>query len=216
MSPGIPTLLLLLSLFLAACPATGPYKALSRYLAAIEAGRFTKAYKMTSASFRAASSLDEFKGALTGAALQAAARSRRGLNKNELPAKTRIDLGGGRTVTLVREKKCWRVADGLPLSFSQRTPLEAIRSFLRALKARRFDILLRFVPRRYRRKMTMNTLLKAWRRDPAEMKLIIKELGASLNNPLKKHAFDHVSMCYGKWIIDLILEEGRWKVLDPN
>ena len=55
---------------------------------------------------------------------------------------------------LIQEGGQWRIATN-PLGFyDQSTPKAALRSFIRAYRLERWDVMLRFVPNSYREKMT--------------------------------------------------------------
>ena len=61
-----------------------------------------------------------------------------------------FEYGLGDQMRLVQENGRWRVATN-PLAFyDQTTPKAALRSFIRAYRLERWDIMLRFVPTQYR------------------------------------------------------------------
>ena len=64
-----------------------------------------------------------------------------------------LEYGLGDQMRLVEEDGRWRIATN-PLAFyDQSTPKAALRSFIRAYRLERWDIMLRFVPNQYREKM---------------------------------------------------------------
>ncbi|MEK6607766.1 MAG: signal peptide peptidase SppA [Myxococcota bacterium] len=130
----------------------------------------------------------------------------------------RYAYGDGRELRLVREGGAWRIGTD-PLDFyGQSSPREALRSFLQALERRRYDVLLRLAPERWRRAMTAEDL----RRDfegprRAEVDALVATLKKSLNNPIEQ-IDDQAGMPYGDQDAQarFIREGGRWKLEDPD
>ena len=57
-----------------------------------------------------------------------------------------VTYGAHETLRLRREDGTWRVVTDVIDWYSQRTPRQAVRSFVRAVEARRWDVLLRLLP----------------------------------------------------------------------
>src|SRR5439155_5602410 len=71
-------------------------------------------------------------------------------------------LAGGEKLPLVVGNGAWRLARD-PLDFyPARTPADALRSFARAVENRRYEIVARFVPSRYRATVTVDAVRARW------------------------------------------------------
>ena len=68
----------------------------------------------------------------------------------KVPPRVEVQLPLGETVPLVLEDGRWRIDGPLLEPWGQRTPRAALRTFVRALEQRRYDVLSRLVPARYR------------------------------------------------------------------
>jgi hypothetical protein len=68
--------------------------------------------------------------------------SRRGRAEEEAA----VPYGEGETLRLVREGGDWRVATDVVDFYDQSSPRAALRSFVRAMERRRYDVVLRLIP----------------------------------------------------------------------
>jgi len=73
-----------------------------------------------------------------------------------------LELTDGETLPLVQEGGVWRI-DAPPLeAWPRRTPRAALRSFVRALDQRRYDVLWRFAQRATASVLTAEKLRQMW------------------------------------------------------
>jgi hypothetical protein len=116
---------------------------------------------------------------------------------------------------LVKEEGEWRIASN-PLAFySQKTPRETVRSFVRAYTLKRWEVMLRFVPTSYRERMTVE-MVKLQFEGPqkeamSEMmeKLRLNLRGAVADIPQGNQA----RVRYGdSYEVELVREQGLWKI----
>src|SRR5688500_4025192 len=147
---------LFLALALAACGGSrsAAEGALDRYGKALSDQDYEAAYELMSSSFRAKMSREEFVKLMRDSPSEVRETARR-LDKK--PSRTEIsaefEYGLGDTMRLVQEGGSWKIASN-PLAFyDQTSPRTALRSFLRAYRLERWDVMLRFVPDKYREKM---------------------------------------------------------------
>jgi hypothetical protein len=127
-----------------------------------------------------------------------------------------LQLPQGDTVTLVLEAGRWRVDGPAPDPWGQRTPRAALRTFLRALGARRYDIVLRLVPRRHRIDLTADKLRQYWEARPDETRALLKRLQAGLAAPIVESG-DEAHMPYGpEQEVFFVREDGIWRIEDPD
>jgi hypothetical protein len=214
---------LLCSVTAAACAthgaaADGPQQVLAAYAEAVLAGKHDEAYALMSPSYRARHTKKEFVSLLreNPAELKAALEQLRS-KAARVEMEASVDLGQRDTLRLVAENGVWKIASD-PLDFyGQRTPAEALRSFVRALERRRYDIVLRFVPSKWADTMTVEKLRREWggeKRD--EIAGLIKNLKVNLAAPIHEDG-NRATMPYGeRHEVRFVCEGGIWKIEDPD
>ncbi|HEY6039192.1 MAG TPA: hypothetical protein VIV58_33145, partial [Kofleriaceae bacterium] len=141
--------------------SSGPSQTLDRYGRALKNHDFGESYDQMSSSFRSKVSRDDYVRMMRDnpREVDETADRLRGKHGN-LEVSADFEYGLGDQMRLVQEDGHWKVATN-PLAFyDQSTPKAALRSFLRAYRLERWDVMLRFVPNAYREKM-----------DPAKMKM---------------------------------------------
>lgn len=190
-------------------PPEGPQATLRAFAAAVQAGRVDDAYALMSADYRRTHDRDAFARSLGPDAKRAAAQ----LSGRALELHAEVELADGERLELVDEPDGWRFArDPLDL-YPQRTPDEALRSFMRAVERKRWDVALRFVPQRYRGTITADSLKARWEGDhAAELKQQLDAVRAHLDEPMEL-AGDEARLPVGeRKQARLIREDGRWKI----
>ena len=126
-----------------------------------------------------------------------------------------VEYGAGGRLQLVLEDGSWRIASD-PLGFyAQGSPREALRSFLRAVAAKRYDRVLPLVPRKWREHMSEAKLrgeLEGPRRQ--EIDSLVRNLVAHVNAQISEHG-DEARMPYGEGAeVKFVREEGKWTIAD--
>ncbi len=188
------------------------------YCAALEAGRHADAYSYMSAGFRSRHTLANFtkmiKADPRGAAAFLAQLRRQ---SDKLRVEARVNYGDGQYLKLAVDQGEWRIASDPTDLYSQLTPAEALNSFVRALELGRYDIVLRFVPNKSLKGLTVAKLKKAWGEDrKSEMVTLIRNLKANLDAPIHQDE-DRATMAYGDGFeMKMVREDGVWKVVDPG
>lgn len=195
-----------------------PQQVLKEYVAALKAGDHDRAYGMTSVSFRKRHSRKEFSRLLkqNKSGLKESLRLLSGgAIKTQVQAV--VNYGAGETLKLEVEKGRWMIASDPSDLYSQSTPQDALRSFVRAIERKRYDIVLRFVPAKWADSMTVEKLKKQWEGGQrGEVTALLKLLRENLKAPIH-HSGDRASMPYGeKSEVRFVLEEGVWKIEDPD
>jgi hypothetical protein len=219
-----PTLALVLALGLGAIDAcarsgAGPTATLSALGAALDRKDYDAAYALTSADFRARVPLAAFRAELeeAGADTAALAHRLRAAGERSGPEVT-VELAPGEPMTLVEEGGRWLAAD--PATFepwSQTTPRAALRSFVRALEQRRYDVVLRLCPTARRGELSVAALRDYWEGEhKAENAQLVARLRAALGAPIVETG-DEAHMPYGAGAeARLVREDGAWKIEDPD
>jgi hypothetical protein len=208
-----PFALALLAFGVASCrhAAVGPEAVFDAYARAIAAGRLDEAYALLASDYKKAHDRAAFERAVKSPDGRGVARLRARTVAVELQAE--VELSDGDRLPLVSEHGQWRLARD-PLDFyPQKTPLEALRSFIRAVENHRYDVVYRFVPNRYRANITVDKLRDRWEGERREELLgQLFQVRAHLSDPLEVSGDEaHVTVGERKQA-RLVHEDDVWKV----
>jgi hypothetical protein len=198
--------------------AADPHRALKAYAQAIDSSKYDTAYGMMTADFRKRHNQQEFVRMLRDnpdALKQAVSQLKGPVDRVELQAE--LSYAEGDKLRLVVEQGQWKIASDPVDFYSQRTPAEALRSFVRAIERRRYDIVLRFVPAKWAGKMTVDTMRKQWEGEKqGEVKQLLGNLKANLKAQIHTSG-DRANMPYGeKHEVRFVREDSLWKIEDPD
>jgi hypothetical protein len=210
-------LVALFCLLAGACaPSKGPSETLDKYGRALQNHDFGTAYDQMSSSFRGKVSRDEYVRMMRDNPREVDETADRLRGKHgSLEVTAEFEYGLGDSMRLVQEDGHWKIATN-PLSFyDQSTPKAALRSFLRAYRLERWDVMLRFVPDQYREKMDP-AKMKAQFTGPSkeQMDTLMNTLEANVDEPIDERG-NSARMAYGdKYEVKFIKEDGVWKLKD--
>lgn len=203
---------------LAACggpSAARPISAVDAYVAALEGGDFGRAYDLMSEKYRKEHSKDEFVKMMKESpsdVRETASRLRSG--KRQVSVKAHYVYDELRDeLHLVQEDGAWRIESD-PLDFyPQDSPRNALRSFLRAVDLKRYDVLLRFVPNVWRKDMTADKIKAQLEGEKKqEVEDLVRKLRVALDNPIEQQG-DEARMEYGdRSQLKFRKEDGAWKI----
>jgi hypothetical protein len=194
----------------------GPHQTLDRYGLALKNREFSAAYDLMSSSFRGKVSREDYVRMMrdNGPEVNETADRLRG-RKGEIEVSAEFDYGLGDTMRLVQEGGQWKIATN-PLGFyDQSTPKAALRSFIRAYRLERWDVMLRFVPNAYREKMTVEKMQAQFAGPSrAQMEALVNTLEANVDEPIIERGND-ARMSYGdRYTVQFLREDGAWKLKD--
>ena len=208
---------------LSACPQRGrsplrPAEILKVYADALGAGRFDVAYGMLSSAERKRVTREAFVQHMKSRPAdvkRVVELMRRGPLRIEVRAET--VYGEGDRLVLRVEDGLWRISEDPTAFYLQRTPREALRSFVRAMTNRRYGIVLRFVPRKWRSAMTEQKVRELWEgKQRAEVEQMLQELRQHLDDKIITSG-NRATMPYGAGkAVQFVLEDGTWKIEDPD
>jgi hypothetical protein len=194
-----------------------PLSAIDAYVAALRGNDFSRAYDFMSERYRRDHSRAEFVKRMQESpreVKETVTRLSSSNRKVELSAKFLYDDLRDELPLLVEDGQ-WRLASD-PLDFyPQDTPAHALRSFVRAVELKRWEIVLRFVPEKWRKDMTTAKVRDQFENteDTGQM---IRLLGANLDNPIETQG-DEARMPYGeRFEVKFLREDGVWKIADPD
>lgn len=195
---------------------TGPDQTLDRYGVALKNHDFGAAYDLMSSGFRVKVSREDYVRTMRDNAREVneTAERLRG-KKGSMEVSAEFEYGLGDTMRLIQEDGQWRIAT-YPLGFyDQSTPKAALRSFIRAYRLERWEVMLRFVPNSYREKMSAEKM-KAQFTGPSreQMENLINTLEANVDEPITERGND-ARMSYGdRYTVQFLKEDGAWKLKD--
>jgi hypothetical protein len=216
-SVAFATLLALVPIGAAGCSSgVGPEGALDRYSRALRRREFSEAYEMMSSAFRSKISKEEFVRMMRDNPREVAETAERLGGSGSIEVSAELRYGFGDTMRLVQEDGRWRLAAN-PLAFyDQSSPRAALRSFLRAYRLGRFDVMLRFVPERYRSRMDV-AKMKAQFQGPSKesMETLMDMLEANVEEPILEERAGEARLSYSENLeVKFVREDGVWKLKD--
>jgi hypothetical protein len=209
--------IVLIAIVLSACaPAKGPSQTLDNYGRALKNHDYGTAYDLMSSSFRGKVSRDEYARMMRDNPREVDETADRLRGKHgSLEVSAEFEYGLGDQMRLVQEDGHWKIATN-PLGFyDQSSPKAALRSFLRAYRLERWDVMLRFVPNQYREKMDA-AKMKAQFTGPSKdnMEQLMNSLEANVDEPIQIHG-NEALMHYGDHSeVKFIKEDNAWKLKD--
>ncbi len=194
----------------------GPTGTLDRYGRALKNRDFGGAYDLMSSTFRGKVSREDYVRTMRDNAREVdETASRLRGKKGNLEVSAEFAYGLGDKMLLVQEGGRWRIATN-PLGFyDQSTPRNALRSFLRAYRLERYDLMLKFVPNAYKEKMDV-AKMKAQFTGPSKepMDNLLMTLEANMDDPIIERGND-AKMSYGdRFEVRFVKEDGAWKLKD--
>jgi hypothetical protein len=209
--------LLLVAALACAHKQEGPAGTLQLYGAALGRGDYRAAYALTATAFQQRTSYEVFAAGFAANANDSMAFGKEvAADAHKVPPRVEVQLPLGEAVPLVLEDGRWRVDGPLLEPWGQRTPRAALRTFIRALEQRRYDVLGRLVPARYRAGLTADRLRQYWEERGEDTRGLIAKLRAAIAAPIVESG-DEAHMPYGtEQEVQFIREDGLWKIEDPD
>ena len=192
-----------------AAAASDPEPALAAWRQAIAKGDAHAAYKLLSSSLRARVSEADF--ALQWKAAQAdLSAQEEALHAPATLRRASAELSDGRAWPLVHEPDRWRIAAVHPLAPGGDTPEDLLRRLVAAVDARDFDALLGLLAEPLRTTVEQALADRVARLKAAVRHGSVELAGASSSGTTARLRYDP------RYHIDLVLENGRWRVADFN
>ena len=199
-------------------PSAGPGATVAAFGSAVARGDLAAAYALTSGQFRQRMPFEAFVAGFKAGGGEPEALGRRMLAEApRIAPRVEIELSLGERVPMLLEDGSWRIDGPVYEAWGQGTPRAALRTFVRALDGRRYDIVLRLVPDRYRAGLSADQLRVYWEGDRRkENAALLAQLRAAATAPIVE-AGDEAHLPYppGREVL-LIREGGQWKVEDPE
>lgn len=194
----------------------GPSQTLDKYGRALKNHDYGSAYDLMSSSFRGKVSREDYVRMMRDnpREVDETAERLRG-KRGSMEVSAEFEYGLGDTMRLVQEDGRWKISTN-PLGFyDQSSPKAALRSFIRAYRLERWDVMLRFVPNTYREKMDADKM-KAQFTGPSreQMENLVNTLEANVDEPIVERGND-ARMSYGdRFTVQFVKEDSAWKLKD--
>lgn len=201
----------------AACSrGKGPGQTLDRYGRALKNHDFGAAYDLMSSSFRGKVSREDYVRMMRDnpREVDETAERLRG-KRGSMEVSAEFEYGLGDAMRLVQENGRWKIATNPMGFYDQSSPKAALRSFIRAYRLERWDVMLRFVPNAYREKMDAEKM-KAQFTGPSreQIETLMNMLENNVDEPIIERNND-ARMSYGeRFTVQFVKEDSAWKLKD--
>lgn len=195
-----------------------PDKVVRAYARALADGEPAEAYVLMSPAYRARVSFPAWKRQLDAnpqEVSEAGRRLSRVRNAADLAALQR--RRANKPLQLVKQGERWYIA-AEPIEFyDQSTPRAALRSFVAAFAHRRYDVVLRLMPETDKESVTSESLGQSFGHAArSEIARLMAQLRPNLDQPIEVHG-NSATMPYAEHRrVQLALEKGRWRIVEPQ
>jgi len=185
---------------------------------ALSDGKADAAYALMSSDYRSRVSLPTWQKSLEENP-QEVVETGNALSHVSGPGSLRSELryADGRSLQLQEEHGHFRLAGEVMDFYDQSTPRAALRAFLAAMQRRRYDVVLRLMPDADKEGVTIESMEVAYGHAArGEVERLLAELRAHVDDPLEVVG-DRATMPYAEHRrVQFLLEDGRWKIEDPE
>lgn len=218
--PTIVWCLLGTSLVLGGCPRGGssPTATVDAFAAELESGDWEAAYGRLSESYRRRVPFGEFERHVRAHPEEVRELAVAMDAVDEADAVTaRVPFADGDDLELRLEDGHWRIVGNAVDFYDQSSPRAALRSFVRAMERRRYEVVLRFVPDADREGMSVEHMQRAWEGEAREeIERLVVALRENLDRPIEIVG-DRATMSYGdSQSVQFVREGDAWKIEDPD
>lgn len=208
---------------LAACgnaePIRTPAKTVAAFARAISDGRLEEAYGLMDADYRSRVPFEAFKAEIESNPDEALALAE-DLARAPQTERDRsvLTYSGLEAPVLVHaEDDRYRIATPFTPFYGQETPKQTLETFVRALQAHRYDVVLRVMPNADKTGLTPDRLREVWSGPGREnLQRLLTNLRQAGDAPIEVVG-DRATMPYaGHLRVQFMREDGRWKIEDPE
>jgi hypothetical protein len=195
-----------------------PAATVAAFGAALARGDLGGAYRLTSTDFQHRVPFDAFEAGFTSAGGEPAALGQRMVAEAaRTQPRVEVTLALGERVPLVLEAGRWRIDAAVYEPWGQATPRAALQTFVRAVDAHRYDVVLRLVPDRYRPGLSADRLRTFWEGEHKdEHRALLERARAAINAPIVETGDEARLDVAPDRQVRLVREGGRWKIEDPD
>jgi hypothetical protein len=216
--PSPITLALLVSLGAPGChprePAS-PREVLGAYAHALEAGNAREAYDLLSDDAKKSMSFEAFARMVKESPEEMRAIASALVRPSSAETVTAtVSTPDGQSLLLRYEGGRWHVDRSAIDIYSQESPEQALRSFVRAYRNKRYDVMLRFAPDAKREGLDAARLKAAFEGEQRdEIERLTRAIEAALPTATVEHLGERATMSYGSGgTVEMVREHGVWKI----
>jgi hypothetical protein len=199
-------------------PPVTPEATVMAFAHALNAGKLENAYALMSNEYKQRVSFDQFKKKVEGNAQETLEISNaldhvRKAAQEEAVVVYDDDL----ELRLKREGDRWLITTNVVDFYDQSTPRAALRSFVRAMERKRYDMVMRLIPKADQEGITTDRMEQAWAGEQREeVERMLSNLREHVDDPIEVVG-NHATMPYGDQLRVQFVREGEvWKIEDPE
>jgi hypothetical protein len=197
-------------------PARSPREAVESFGKALAQGQLEAAYGLLSSAQREAVSLDEFKNKISANQIETKVLSKASTRVLVVRVEATVELADGSRLRLTQEGDSFRIDQPIADFYPRQTPREALVTFVRAIEAERWDVLLTLMPEADRGDLDAKQLAARMAPQLEEVTRIAALLKVQLEAPIEIVG-DRATMPYGEGAtMRFVRESDGWKVEDPE
>ena len=209
--------LLLLCLCLAACQSVSPQSTLEAYAEAVKDQDAERAYALLSPAAQEEIDFKDFEASFerqyrTGQ--KSSAEALREIATQPAFVDALLAYNEFETLQMSLTPDGWRIEEGVSNFYAQRTPREALHSFLQAVERKRYAVIPRFLSAQVAEHSDAASLQAQLESDPIVMLEILVRLRQNLDNEIRTES-NEATLHYGEGkAVSFRREDGLWKILD--
>jgi hypothetical protein len=186
------------------------------FAAALAEGHPARAYRLLSQAQREAISYDDFKKEIHGNHVESKELAKSLSEVRRVRVRARVELADGRHLDLSHDGNKFRIDEPLWEFYSQTSPQAALRSFVRAIEASRWDVLLSLMPQADRGGLDAAKLEQNLAPRIEELTRLGALLATALDAPIEIVG-DRATLTYGEsFSMRFVRESDGWKIEDPE
>lgn len=217
------TLLFVVALSLWGCAAldyeepTTPEAAVRAFAVALDSKDYERAYKLMSSAYRKRVGYDKFRQQLTENSREVTKMSYELAHIGSSVQSAVVTYGSTEKIYLVRDSGRWKIVSDIVAFYDQSTPRAALKSFVRAMERRRYDVMMRLIPSAEKEGITPEKLEQKWLgKGRDELERIVNNLNNHFSNPIERVG-KRAIMPYGEHSsVEFVLEGKNWKIESPE
>ncbi len=193
-----------------------PKDVVQAFAAALAEGHPARAYRLLSQAQREAISYDDFKKEIHGNHVESKELAKSLSEVRRVRVRARVELADGRHLDLSHDGNKFRIDEPLWEFYSQTSPQAALRSFVRAIEASRWDVLLSLMPQADRGGLDAAKLEQNLAPRIEELTRLGALLATALDAPIEIVG-DRATLTYGEsFSMRFVRESDGWKIEDPE
>jgi hypothetical protein len=213
---------------LALCLSTGcahapeaaytPEETIRAFARALEQNDFETAYALMSEEYRARVGFEQFKRQLRENPQEMLeVSSALGHVRESAQEQALVSYDEDEELLLRRSGDRWYISTNVVNFYDQSTPRAALRSFVRAMERKRYDVVMRLIPEADKEGITTDRMEQAWAGEEREqVERMLGALRAHLDAPIEVIG-TRATMPYGEHMrVQFVREGSAWKIEDPE